>query len=96
MLPPVRTFCFDHSTVQNQTDAEQEIRRFEGRLTAESSLFELTLLEELTIYIGSVFRFCKAATRGKVTDNSKLLMVFAQVQSLQMNIFWNEIVISSN
>jgi len=44
ILPPVRTFCFDHFTVEDQIDTRIKVRLIEGRLSAESPLFETCVI----------------------------------------------------
>jgi len=75
MLPAVRSFCFDHFTVEDQIDARIKCTAiWRQPISKESPLFEACVIRregssQSRAYIASVFQFCKAATRIDSIDS---------------------------
>jgi len=83
ILTPVRTFCFDHFTVDNQIDVRIKSRAIRRQTICRESLIRNVLYWKRGImYIASVFNVLQSCDAGRlvgrfyVTDHSSKRIVF--------------------
>ena len=86
ILPPVRTFCFDHFTVEDQISTRIKVRRFEFRLNYLQRVpySKRAVLEESMINVARVFKVLQSCGGGMACREVLRHKIIRQAQCLHV------------